>query len=175
MRMRAPALEQLQDRPALKRGDGMQRGAARSVVVEAARASTVLPAAAPAAVEFEYRAGPGCGPARLDGAVDEVQQSRFGAGFDTRGHAGGHPRRRQLPYVCHPHRPQRRLLGPLTVTAGAAAAGNPNLARLGSLALLALVATSCTPTATIEPPKAAAAAPSEVPAEGSTGSTHSYW
>ena len=36
----APALEQLQDRPALKRGDGMQRGAARSVVVEAARAST---------------------------------------------------------------------------------------------------------------------------------------
>ena len=29
-------------------------------------------------------------PARPDGAVDEVQQSRLGAGFYTRGHVGGH-------------------------------------------------------------------------------------
>ena len=32
-------------------------------------------------------------PALADGAVDEVQQSRLGAGLDTRGHAGGHPQR----------------------------------------------------------------------------------
>ena len=59
----------------------------------AARASTVLPAAAPAAVELEHRASPRCGPARLDGAVDEVQQSRLVPALDTRGHAGGHPQR----------------------------------------------------------------------------------
>ena len=87
----APALEQIQDRPALKRGDGMQRGAARSAVVEAACASAVLPAAASAAVELQHGAGPSCGPARPDGAVDEVQQAGFHAGVDTRGHAGGHP------------------------------------------------------------------------------------
>ena len=74
----APALEQLQDRPALCWGDGVHRRAARSVVVEAARASAVLPAAAPAAVELQHGAGASCSPARLDGAVDEVQQSRFG-------------------------------------------------------------------------------------------------
>ena len=89
----APALEQLHDRPALCWGDGVHRRAARSVVVEAARASPVLPAAAPAAVELEHRASPRCAPAFADGAVDKVQQSRFGAGLDTRGHAGGHPQR----------------------------------------------------------------------------------
>ena len=89
----APALEQLQDRPALCWGDGVHRGAARSVVVEAARASAVLPAAAPAVVELEHRASPRCAPAFVDGAVDEVQQGRFGAGLNTRGHAGGHPQR----------------------------------------------------------------------------------
>ena len=89
----APALEQLQDRPALCGGDGVHRGAARSVVVEAARASAVLPAAAPAAVELQHGAGPSCRPALLQGAVHEVQQARLDAGFDTRGHAGGHPQR----------------------------------------------------------------------------------
>ena len=59
----APALEQLQDRPALCGGDGVHRSAARSVVVEAARASAVLPAAAPAAVELQHGAGASCRPA----------------------------------------------------------------------------------------------------------------
>ena len=80
-----PALEQLHDRPALCWGDGMHRRAARSAVIEAARASTVLPAAAPAAVELEHRASPRCRPAFADGAVDEVQQSRLGAGLDRGG------------------------------------------------------------------------------------------
>ena len=65
----------------------MQRGAARSAVTEAACASAVLPAAATAPVELQHGTGPSCRPALLQGAVHEVQQSRFDAGFDTRGHA----------------------------------------------------------------------------------------
>ena len=89
----APALEQLHDRLTLKRGDGMHSGAARRCVIEAACASAVLPATAPATVELQHGAGPSCRPARHHGAVDEIQQAGLHAGIDTRGHADGHPQR----------------------------------------------------------------------------------
>ena len=73
----APGVEQVQDCLAFCGGDGVHRGAARSVVVEAARASPVLPAATPVAVELEHRAGPRCGPARLDGASTRSNKADF--------------------------------------------------------------------------------------------------
>ena len=49
------------------------------------------PVDAPA--RLEHRAGASCRPALRQGVIDEVQQAGFDAGFDTRGHAGGHPQR----------------------------------------------------------------------------------
>ena len=89
----APGVEQVQDRLAFCGGDGVHRDAARSVVVEAAGGAAVPPTATTVAVELEHRARARCCPARLDGAIDEVQQGGLHTGFDTRGHAGGHPQR----------------------------------------------------------------------------------
>ena len=89
----APGVEQVQDRLAFCGGDGVHRDAARRGVAEAADFAAVPPTATTVAVELEHRARASCCPARLDGAIEEVQQGGLHTGFDTRGHAGGHPQR----------------------------------------------------------------------------------